>query len=171
VVRNDVISTTSNVTLNGKLYAKIVSVLEGQALQDVISRSHLRANGVLLLQELVQTYKPTNVPEVLAAKAGEFWSKLKRSNGESVDSYYNRFRELLDDLDQADDKISTKSAMRHFIFTLGTEFEAIQNNYRIGNLPAEWNTLHWPSLLILCRNYYHSVNPKGIISSDKDSSK
>ncbi len=170
VVRNDVISTTSNVTLNGKLYAKIVSVLEGQALQDVISRSHLRANGVLLLQELVQTYKPTNVPEVLAAKAGEFWSKLKRSNGESVDSYYNRFRELLDDLDQADDKISTKSAMRHFIFTLGTEFEAIQNNYRIGNLPAEWNTLHWPSLLILCRNYYHSVNPKGIISSDKDSS-
>jgi hypothetical protein len=170
VVRNDVISTTSNVTLNGKLYAKIVSVLEGQALQDVISRSHLRANGVLLLQELVQTYKPTNVPEVLAAKAGEFWSKLKRSNGESVDSYYNRFRELLDDLDQADDKISTKSAMRHFIFTLGTEFEAIQNNYRIGNLPAEWNTLHWPSLLILCRNYYHSVNPKGILSSDKDSS-
>ncbi len=133
VVRNDVISTTSNVTLNGKLYAKIVSVLEGQALQDVISRSHLRANGVLLLQELVQTYKPTNVPEVLAAKAGEFWSKLKRSNGESVDSYYNRFRELLDDLDQADDKISTKSAMRHFIFTLGTEFEAIQNNYHIGN--------------------------------------
>jgi hypothetical protein len=168
--KNDVVLVTTNSALNGKLYAKLISVLDGQALQDMIARSHLRANGLLLLQELVHTYKPTNVPEVLAAKAGEFWSKMKRSSSESVDTYYNRFRELLDDLDQADDKISTKSAMRHFIFTLGPEFEAIQNNYRIGNLPPEWNTTHWPTLLVLCRNYYNSVNPKGVGSVTKDSS-
>jgi hypothetical protein len=170
VSKNDVVSVTTNVKLNGKLYAKLISVLEGQALQDMISRSHLRANGLLLLQEMVQTYKPMNVPEVLAAKAGEFWSKTKRSPSESVDTYYNRFQELLEDLSQADDKISTKSAMRHFIFTLGPEFEAIQNNYRIGNLPAEWNTEHWPVLLALCRHYYNSINPKGLVSSTRDSS-
>jgi len=160
---------TNNSSLNGKLYAKLISVLDGQALQDMISRSHLRANGLLLLQELVETYKPTNVPEVLAAKAGEFWSKMKRGPHETVDSYYNRFCELLDDLDQAEDKISTKSAMRHFIFTLGSEFESIQHNYRIGNLPLAWNTTDWPSLLVLCRNYYNSVNPKGPASRDRDS--
>jgi predicted transcriptional regulator len=115
----------------------------------MISRSHLRANGLLLLQELVHTYKPTDIPEVLAAKAGEFWSKMKRLPNESVDTYYNRFKELLDELDQADDKISMKSAMRHFIFTLGPEFEAIQNNYQIGNLPSDWNTTQWPVLLVL----------------------
>ncbi len=86
-----------------------------------------------------------------------------------MDSYYNRFHELLDDLDQADDKISTSSAMRHFIFTLGTEFTPIQNNYRIGNLLEAWKTTHWPSLLILCCDFYNSVNPKGLLStSDKD---
>jgi hypothetical protein len=163
-----VVLSTQNTTLNSRLYTKLISVLEGQALQDMISRSHLRANGLLLLQDLIQTYKPINVPEVLAAKAGEFWSKMKRSSGESVDTYYNRFKELLDELDQADDKISTKSAMQHFIFTLGAEFESIQHNYRIGNLPQEWNTTDWPSLLVLCRNYYNSVNPKGLILRDRD---
>jgi hypothetical protein len=93
----------------------------------------------------VETYKPANVPEVLAAKAGEFWSRTKHASHESVDTYYNHFRELLDDLDQADDRISTKSAMGHFIFTLGPEFESIQNNYRIGNLPLAWQTTDWPS--------------------------
>jgi len=39
--------------------------------------------------------------------------------------------------------------MHHFIFTLGSEFESIQNNYRIGCLPLEWQTTHWPSLLVL----------------------
>ena len=60
--------------------------------------------------------------------------------------------------------------MHQFIFTLGFKFEAIQTNYHIGNLPHEWKTTHWPTLLVLCRDYYNSVNPKGVISSDKDSS-
>jgi hypothetical protein len=118
VTKNDIVTTTSNTALNGKLYVKIISVLEGQALQDVISRSHLRANGLLLLQEMVQMYKPTNVPEVLAAKAGEFWSKMKRSQGESVDSYYNRFRELLDDLDQEVNLRLSKTITALVIFLL-----------------------------------------------------
>jgi hypothetical protein len=58
--------------------------------------------------------------------------------------------------------------MRHFIFTLGVEFEPIQNMYRNGSLPPEWKTSHWPSLLVLCRDYYNSVNPSGI--STKESS-
>jgi len=105
---HSVVLSTQNTTLNSRLYANLISVLEGQALQDMISRSHLHGIGLLLLQDLIQTYKPVNVPEVLAAKAGEFWSKMRRSSSESVDTYYNRFKELLDELDQADDKISTK---------------------------------------------------------------
>jgi hypothetical protein len=73
---NSVVTITVNNALNAKLYAKLLVTLEGQALQDIVSRPHLRANGLLLLQELVQTYKPKNVPEVLAAKAGEFSSKI-----------------------------------------------------------------------------------------------
>jgi hypothetical protein len=49
---NSPVSTTQNTQLNGRLYAKLISVLEGQALQDMISRPHLRANGILLLHEL-----------------------------------------------------------------------------------------------------------------------
>jgi len=162
---NSIVKSTTNSTLNSKLYAKLLVSLEGQALQDVVSRSHLRANGILLLQELVQTYRPCKVPEVLAAKAGEFWSKLKRGQNESIDSYYNRFQELLEDLNEADDKISTPSAMRQFIFTLGTEFAPIQNLYRIDNLPPAWKTTSWPSLLSLCRDFYNSVNPKGVNAS------
>jgi hypothetical protein len=46
---NDVVNMTSNTVLNGKLYAKLLVSLEGSALQSIISRKHLRANGLLLL--------------------------------------------------------------------------------------------------------------------------
>jgi len=159
---NSVIKSTTNSMLNGKLYAKLLVSLEGQALQDMVARSYLRANGLLLLLEMMHTYKPCKVPEVLAAKAGEFWSKTKRGQNESVDSYYNRFQDLLEDLNEADDKISTASAMRQFIFTLVPEFLPIQNLYRIDNLPIVWKTTSWPELLVLCRDFYHSINPKGV---------
>jgi hypothetical protein len=71
---NDLIASTTNTSLNGKLYAKLLVCLEGQALQDIVSRPQLCANGILLLQELVQSYRPKNVPEIIAAKTGEFWS-------------------------------------------------------------------------------------------------
>jgi len=79
---------------------------------------------------------------------------------ESVDTYYNRFQELLEDLSEAE-VISTKIAIRHFIFTLGSDFETIQNNYRLGNLSPEWKTDDWPTILVLCCDYYNSINPQG----------
>jgi hypothetical protein len=50
------------------------------------------------------------------AKAGEIWFKMKILRSESVGLYYNRFHELLEDLNQADDKILKKSAMSHEAF-------------------------------------------------------
>jgi hypothetical protein len=129
----------------------------------------LRANGILLLQDLVNTYKPRNVPEVIAAKTSQFWGSTKRSQFETVDEYYNRFHELLDELSDADEVISVKSAMRHFIFTLGSEFEAIQQNFQIGNLPSNWHTDDWPTLLVLCRDYFTSIKPYGINKSNASS--
>jgi hypothetical protein len=162
-VTHDIVTSTSNSSLNGQLYAKVLASLEGQALQDVVTRKHLRAKGVMLLQELVQYFQPKNIPEVIAAKTGEFWSSTKHLPNESVDDYYTtRFHELLDDLNQADDPISTKSTICHFIFTLGSEFAHIQNNFRIGNLPTEWRTQDWPTLLALCRDYSNSINPSSI---------
>ncbi len=81
--------------------------------------------GILPLQELHQMYRPKNVPEVIAVKTGEFWSQMKRSPNESVDAYYNHFHELLEDLNDADEPISMRSAIRHFIFTLGSDLESI----------------------------------------------
>jgi hypothetical protein len=160
--KHDIVSSTMNTTLNGKLYAKLLTCLEGQVLQNMVSQKHLRGNGILLLKDLSQTYHPISVPEIIAAKTGEFWTQLKRFPNESVDNYYNRFHELLDDLSEAEEPISTKSVIRHFLFTLGAEFKTIQHNYRIGNLPPEWNTQDWPTLLVLCRNYSNSVNPLGL---------
>jgi len=111
----------------------------------MVSRKHIRANGILLLKELAQTYKPCNVPEVVAAKTS-VWSNTKRLPNETIDSYYNHFHQLLDDLSYADEPISTKSAIHHFIFTLGSDFEPVQNNFRPGSLPSEWTTLDWPSI-------------------------
>jgi len=119
-VTNNVFKTTTNSALNGKLYAKLLLSLEGSVLQNVVSRTHLRANGLLLLQDLVNTYKPKNVPEVIAAKTSIFWGNTKQLASETVDDSYNRFHELLDELSDADEVISTKSAMCHFIFTLGS---------------------------------------------------
>jgi hypothetical protein len=87
---------------------------------------------------------------------------LKRSPSETVDAYYNRFQELLDDLAEADEPISTKSALRQFLFTLGPEFDTIQHNYRINSLPQEWKTQKWPQFLALCRDYYNSVKPTAV---------
>jgi hypothetical protein len=116
-----------------------------------------------LLQDLVQTYRPQNVPEVIAAKTTLFWGSTKRIPSESIDDYYNRFRELLYDINGDQKRIPLKDAMRHFVFTLGTEFETIQDNFRIDNLPSKWHTDDWPNLLILCRDYYNSVRPQGLI--------
>jgi len=55
----------------GKLYGKLLLSLEGSDL--VVSQSHLWASGNLLLQELVQTCKPKNVPKVIAAKTSALW--------------------------------------------------------------------------------------------------
>ncbi len=164
--RNDIVESTTNNTLNEKLYYKLVLALEGLALQHVVSRKHLRANGLAVLQDLVHTYKPKNIPEVIAAKTAEFWGTMKRSPSETVDTYFNRFQELLDDLADADEPISTKSAIRQFLFTLGPEFEPIQHNYRITNLPEAWKTQEWSKLLVLCWDYYNSIKPS---VSDKKS--
>ncbi len=72
---------------------------------------------------------------------------------------------MLYDISSGPDQISTPSAIRHFIFTLGSEFEPIQNNFRIDILPEKWKNADWPTLLILCRDYFHSVKPQGVSKS------
>jgi hypothetical protein len=94
---------------------------------------------------------------------------MKRHNNESVDSYYNRFHSLLDDLEDAGEAIPTKTAIRQFIFTLGSDFIQIQNNFRIGLLPDDWKMQDWPSLLVLCRDYANSIRPQGLSKIDPNS--
>jgi hypothetical protein len=98
----------SNAALNGKLYAKLLLSLEGIASENIISRTYHRANGVLLLQELVQTYRPKNVPEVIAAKTSQIWDQTKHLSNESINTYYNRFHVLLQELLNGEETISTQ---------------------------------------------------------------
>jgi hypothetical protein len=35
------------------------------------------------------------------------------------------------------------------------------NPYRLGSISSEWQTQDWPTLLVLCQDFYNSVNPKG----------
>jgi hypothetical protein len=41
VTTNNIVASTTNSVLNGKLYAKLLVSLEGQALQAMVSRKHL----------------------------------------------------------------------------------------------------------------------------------
>jgi hypothetical protein len=140
------------------------------AFQNIVNCEHLRADGLALLQDLVQTYRPQNVPEVIAAKTTLFWGSTKRMSSESIDDYYNRFCELLYKINGDQEHIPLKDAMRHFVFTLGNEFDTIQNHFRIDNLPSKWHTDEWPTLLILCRDYYNSVRPQGILQPSSSTS-
>jgi len=166
---NTLLKMTTNTSLNEKLYAKLLLSLEGQVFQDMVSRKHLRGDGLRMLTELSQTYRPSQVPEVMAAKTVEFWSTPKHLPHETVDAYYNRFQAVLDDLEEAGEPTPIHSATRQFIFTLGSDFLPIQNNHRIGLLPAEWTTTDWPSLLVLRRNYSNSVRPQGNGQDNSDS--
>jgi hypothetical protein len=134
---NTLVKSTQNISLNEKLYAKLLLCIDGQVFQDMVSKKHLRGNGQLLLHESSQTYRPSHVPEVTAAKTVEFWSTMKRQSNESIDTYYNRFQALLDDLEEASEPIPVCSAVRQFIFTLGPDFAPIQHNFRIVLLPDE----------------------------------
>jgi hypothetical protein len=146
---NNVVSTTTNTSLNGKLYAKLLIILVGAALQNIVSLSHLQANGLLVLQEFVNIYKPTNVPELIVVKTSTYWGDTKCLSSETVDAYYNHFQELLGELQD--------------------EFESIQNSYRVGNLPSQWQTQDWPTLLCLCQDYYNSIRPQGVGKKDSNS--
>jgi hypothetical protein len=168
-IHNDIVSSTTNFSLNGKLYAALLVCPEGQAMKNMIPRKHLRANGIMLLQELHHMYKPKNVPEDIAAKTAEFWSKMKRLPTESVDVYYKRFHALLDKVNDHKETVSKSDAIRHFIFTLGNDFDSIQHNYRIDNLPSTWKTDDWPTLLILYRDYYNSSHPNSPPSKSSSS--
>jgi hypothetical protein len=118
-----------------------------------VTTSGQRIDTVYYFYELlVQTYKPKNVPEVIPAKTGESWSQTKYLPNECID-YYNYFHKLLEDLNEVKKQISMKSDIHDFTFTLGVEFKTIQNNFQIDDLPTEWNTQDWPSLLVVCRNY------------------
>ncbi len=43
----------------------------------------------------------------------EFWGNMRRFPSETIDEYYNRFHELLDELEDADEPISVKSDPLH----------------------------------------------------------
>jgi len=162
-----VVKTMNNAALNGKLYAKVIGALEGSALQHMLACKHLPTNGILLLQDLHQMYKPKCVPEVIAAKIAEFWGQTKRLSSELVDDYYKCFQELLEEINEETETISIKSAIRQFNSTVGTEFEPLQMNFCLGTLAPEWKTEDWLTLLVLCHDFYNSVNPRGPISVAK----
>jgi len=140
--------------------------LESTALQSIVAQSHLHSDGLQVLQDLTATHRPVHVPEIIAAKTVQFWGSTRRMSNETVDANYYCFKELFDEIQDADGPIPTKNAMRHFIFTLGSEFEPVQHNSRMDNLPSRWQTESWPELLVLCHNVFHSVNPNGIQRKD-----
>jgi len=160
--KKDIVKTTSNTILNGKLYAKLITCLVGSTLQSIVARTHLHYDDLSILHDLLETHQPLHIHEVIAAKTVQFWGNTKRMANESVNTYYNHFKELFDEIQDADGNIPVKNAVRHLIFMLGSEFEPIQYNYRIDNLPSKWQTEDWPTNLVLCHNFYHSVKPQGI---------
>jgi hypothetical protein len=97
--------------LNAKFYSNIPLSLEGEALRGIALQKHIQADGLCLMQEIIQTYRPKKVPEVIAMKTAEFWRSMKHSPYEIVNDYYNQFHDLLDDLSDADTRqsISTEA--------------------------------------------------------------
>jgi hypothetical protein len=96
----DIVLSITNVALNGKLYAKLITCLDGSALQSTVARTHLHSDGLLVLQDIYQTHQPLHIPEIIATKKVQFRGNMKRMPNESVDAYYNCFKELFDEIQE-----------------------------------------------------------------------
>jgi len=57
--------------------------------------------------------------------------------------------------------MKSASLVKLFQSKMQSVFECIQNSYRLNNLPVDWQTEDWPSLLVLCRDFYNSLHPTG----------
>jgi hypothetical protein len=104
----DIVKVTSNAVLNQKLYAKILTFLESTALQSIVALFHLHSDGLQVLQDLTATHRPVHVPEIIAAKTVQFWGSTRCMSNEMVDANYYHFKELLDEIQDADGPIPTK---------------------------------------------------------------
>ncbi len=57
-----------------------------------------------------------------------------------VDAYYNRFQDLLDELSEVDQTISThEQCITFFLLLQVQKFKKIQHNFCIGKLSYDWN--------------------------------
>jgi hypothetical protein len=39
----------------------------------------------------------------------------------------------------------------------GQTLKLFKKKFCIGNLPSEWHTQNWPTLLVLCCDYFHCI--------------
>jgi len=118
ITSNDVVDTTSNTTLNGKLHAKLLCLFWRTSLVEyTVSRKDLRQwfitfTGItpsIQTEECNWSHCGQNIWMVVSDKMSSQWVYW---------SYCNYFHELLDDLYETEELISMMSSIHCFIFIL-----------------------------------------------------
>jgi len=148
--------THANPGLSSKLYMSLKLCLNGDAQKIMMKKKGLNGKGLIFLQTLKNAYDTTLSPVEVEEKHKEFLN-LFRLKDESIDVYAARLMDLKMDLQDNGLTISDSNLKHRFIMGLGPIFTTIQTNLTTNNLPPQWLTNDYETLIRLASSWLQSI--------------
>ena len=143
-----------NPTLNNHLYKNISNQLTGNAKTIMDAKTHLRGDGISLLQALRQTYKATLNNVTLSAKFAELTGGTYfRSATEDIDTFAARTISIAKDLTDNGWPVTSKILKNSFIMRLGPDFTDIIEKHNTNKLPPEWLSHDLNDLMVPAKDH------------------
>ena len=138
------VTTTANVRLNTRLYARLMQCLGPQ--NSFTDRLDMAGEGLLLMQKVKKVYGKPESHTFRMEQLAYFWNSLARHDKETIDDYYNRFNLVLSHLPMQGTNLPSDDVRRRFLLTLGGEFarfkqEDLDNRLETKYLDAPWEDL------------------------------
>jgi len=148
--------TNADPGLSSKLYMSLKLCLNGDAQKIMMKKKGLNGKGLLFLQTIKNAYDTTLSPVEIEEKHKEFLN-LFRLKDESIDVYAARLMDLKTDLQDNGLMISDSNLKHRFIMGLGPIFTTIQTNLTTNNLPPQWLTNDYETLIRLASSWLQSI--------------
>ena len=138
------VTTTANVRLNTRLYARLMQCLGPQ--NSFTDRLDIAGEGLQLMQKVKKVYGKPESHTFRMEQLAYFWNSLARHDKETIDDYYNRFNLVLSHLPMQGTNLPSDDVRRRFLLTLGGEFarfkqEDLDNRLETKYLDAPWEDL------------------------------
>ena len=147
-------SGTLNSKLNNHLYKNISNQLGGSAKTIMDAKTHLRGDGIALLQALRLTYKATLNNVTLSNKFAELTGgSYFRAQSEDIDTYAARTITLAKDLNDNGWPVTPMILKNSFIMGLGPGFTDIIEKHNTNKLPPEWLSHDLNDLIVPAKDH------------------